>query len=335
MSEKVEKKRLSILRMLGEINRPTSSQKITEYLNSRGYDVSERTVRFHLLAMDQEGLTEYVGRHGRRLTELGRQELSRARVYEKVGFLNARIDEMTCLMGFDPETRKGRVIVNTSLLRLEDVEAAAEAIIPVFRAGFSMGNRISLFLPGQKMGEGTVPPGHVAIGTVCSFNMNGVMVRNGIPTQSIFGGLLEILDFQPVRFVEIIKYAGTSIEPLEIFIKSGMTDFTSSLETGSVRAGGNFMEIPSVCREQVIEISGKMETAGLGKVILLGWPGHNLLEIPLNAGRIGGILLGGLNPVAAIAEKGIRVNSRAVCDMVEYRELFHYSDLMKELRKKM
>ena len=335
MSDKVEKKKLSILRILGEINRPTSSHKITEYLNSRGHEVSERTVRFHLLSLDKAGLTEYVGRHGRRLTELGRKELSQARVYEKVGFLNARIDEMTCLMGFDPKTKKGKLIVNTSLMKLADFEEAVDALIPIFKTGFCMGELVTLFTPGELMGGEIIPEDSIGLGTVCSFNINGVMVRNGIPTQSLFGGLMEIVNRRPIRFLEIIKYDGTSIEPLEIFIKSGMLDFSKAASEGAGRIGGNFMEVPSICREQVLEISMEMEKSGLGKVFALGWPGHSLLEIPLNSGRIGGILLGGLNPVAAIEARGISVASHAVCDLVEYNSLFHYSDLMDQFRKKL
>ncbi|MBI9102305.1 MAG: DUF128 domain-containing protein [Spirochaetales bacterium] len=335
MSDKVEKKKLSILRILGEINRPTSSHKITEYLNSRGYEVSERTVRFHLLSMDKEGLTEYVGRHGRRLTELGRKELSQARVFEKVGFLNSRIDEMTCLMNFDPATKKGRLIVNTSLMKIADIDEACEALTPIFDAGFCMGELVTLFTPGMVMGGEVVPEDSIGLGTICSFNLNGIMVRNGIPVQSLFGGLIEIHDSQLVRFLEIIKYAGTSIEPLEIFIKSGMLDFSEAAENGNARVGGNFMEIPSICRERVLEISNEMEAAGLGKVYALGWPGHSLLEIPLNSGRIGGILLGGLNPLAEVAGRGISVVSHAVCDLVEYNSLFHYSDFMNQVHKKL
>lgn len=333
MSEKIEKNRLAILRTLGEFNVPTSSQKITEYLNGQGHSFTERTVRFHLLALDKEGLTVYVGRQGRRLTETGRQELAKARVYEKVGFLNARIDEMTCLMSFDPARRAGRVIINLSVMKIEDFERACRAMEPVFEAGFSMGSLVCLFGPGEKAGGGVVPRDHLAIGTVSFFNMNGVMVRDGIPTYSVFGGLLEIMEHRPQRFVEIIKYAGTSIEPLEIFIKSGMTDLTGAAG-GNVRAGGNFMELPSVCREAALEISGKMDAAGLGRILLLGWPGQNLLEIPLNAGRIGCVLLGGLNPIAAAAEKGVPVNSRAAGDLVDYGALFPYRELPEQFRRK-
>lgn len=333
MKDKIEKKRLSILRILAENNHPVSSQKITEYLASRGYELSERTVRFHLLAMDREGLTEYVGRQGRQITDLGRDELSQARVYEKVGFLNARIDEMTCLMDFDVRELKGKVIVNTSIIRMEDVEEVAAVMEPVFQAGFCMGDRVYLMGPGEGSGLGEIPAGHVGICTVCSFNANGILVQNGVPMQSQFGGLMEIQDSKPLRFIEVIKYAGTSIEPLEIFIKSRMTDFSGALEHGNGRIGGNFFEVPSICRDKVLELSDLMESAGLGRIAALGWPGHSLLEIPMNAGRIGGILIGGLNPFGAVVERNIPVESQTVSTLISYRDLFHYSHLVSRFGK--
>ncbi len=68
---------------------------ITEELNRMGNEISERTVRFHLLEMDREGLTRSAGKLGRVITERGLEELSIARIYDKVGFLTARIDDIT------------------------------------------------------------------------------------------------------------------------------------------------------------------------------------------------------------------------------------------------
>jgi len=334
MKDKIEKKRLSILRILAENNHPISSQKITEYLTSRGYELSERTVRFYLLAMDREGLTKYVGRQGRQITDFGRSELSLSRVFEKVGFLNARIDEMTCLSNFDIKTRKGNVIVNTSVVAISDFEAAVEAMIPAFEAGFSMGDRVTILESGERSGLVDIPEDHVGICTVCSFNANGIFVQNGVPVQSQFGGLIEFRNSQPMRFLEVIKYAGTSIEPLEIFIKSKMTDFSGALDGGIGRIGGNFFEVPAICRDQVSDLSDQMEAAGLGRIAALGWPGHSLMEIPMNAGRIGGVLIGGLNPVGAVEERDIPIHSRTVSTLVSYRDLFHYSYLISEFRKR-
>jgi len=53
MIEKMEKKKLAILRILREAEKPVGSSDITEQLQVMGYEVSERTVRFYLLGMDR------------------------------------------------------------------------------------------------------------------------------------------------------------------------------------------------------------------------------------------------------------------------------------------
>ena len=104
MVERIERKRLTILKILQVSGKPMGSLQIAQQLRNRGYEISERTVRFHLQALDQRGFTENMGIHGRRVTEVGKAELARARVFEKVGFLNAQIDQMTYRMRFDPDT---------------------------------------------------------------------------------------------------------------------------------------------------------------------------------------------------------------------------------------
>jgi len=90
MSDKVEKKRLAILKILHEDSRPHGSQELASRLIAAGHELSQRTVRFHLQALDADGLTENLGKQGRRITELGARELSSARAFEKVGYLARR-----------------------------------------------------------------------------------------------------------------------------------------------------------------------------------------------------------------------------------------------------
>ena len=47
-----------------------------------------------------------------------------------------------------------------------------------------------------------------------SITLNGVLLKHGIPTTSSFGGLLELREGRAIRFVEMIHYDGTSIDPL-------------------------------------------------------------------------------------------------------------------------
>ena len=143
MSEKTEKKRLVILRVLQEADKPISSSRITNRLSALGHDASERTVRLYLQNMDKEGLTQNLGKKGRLITQRGLDELSSARIIEKVGFLAAKIDQMTYRMKFDLSTKKGTVVINVSVVEKAKLKSAAMHIKKVFQAGYSMGRLLA------------------------------------------------------------------------------------------------------------------------------------------------------------------------------------------------
>ncbi|MFC1584853.1 DUF128 domain-containing protein [Fibrobacterota bacterium] len=325
--ERTEKKRLAILRIIQAANGPISSQKITEQLVNMAYNISERTVRFHLLDMDREGLTEYVGRHGRKITEKGGLELANARVFEKVGFLAAKIDQMTYSMDFNLSKKEGTVVVNISLIGKNQLKKAIPLISRVFETGFAMGKLVTLFNEGEQIGDVIIPDGFVGIGTVCSISLNGVLLQQGVPIVTRFGGLLEIQNRKPARFVEIISYDGTSLDPLEIFIKGEMTDTMGVVESGNGRIGASFREIPVVSRTQVVQIGRRLHEIGLGGFLEIGWPGQPIFEVPINEGRIGAVVAGGLNPSAGLRESGMNVNSRALSGLIDFHKLYHYREL--------
>jgi HTH-type transcriptional regulator, global nitrogen regulator NrpRI len=331
--EKVEKRWLAILRILQEAGDAVGSSKIADQLKGMGFDASERTIRYHLKGMDADGLTANLGKRGREITDLGRRELGSARAIEKVGFLAAKIDRMTYRMDFDLKKRAGTVVINVSLIKTVQLRAAAPLMAEVFKAGYSMGNRIGLFGTGEKIGEITVPEGMTGIGTVCSITLNGVLLAHGVPTFSRFGGLLELVNHKPTRFVEIINYEGTSLDPLEIFIRSGMTDYRGATSSGTGRIGVGFREVPTEARDRVIALAAELEKVGLGGFLTIGWPGQALLEIPVSEGRVGVIVIGGLNPTAILEESHIRVQSRALAALAPYEVLFPYHQLDERIER--
>lgn len=331
MQDRIERKRLAILKLLADDSDTLGSSAITEQLEAQGYDISERTVRFHLLALDRDGFTQYIGKKGRRITEKGRLELSKARVYEKVGFLTAKIDQLTYQMTFNRRRREGTVVVNVSLLETRFLGRACPLMRRVFDSGYSMGTLMTVFAPGEKAGELAIPEGYVGIGTVCSVTLNGLLLAEGIPTTSRFGGLLELHRGKPVRFVAIINYDGTSLDPLEIFIKSGMTDYTGATESGDGLIGAGFREMPAASRDRVLLLAEELRGVGLAGFMSIGWPGQLLVGIPVNEGTIGAVVIGGLNPVAILEEHGLGVHSRALSGLVDYGRLFPYHEMEKHL----
>jgi hypothetical protein len=86
-----------------------------------------------------------------------------------------------------------------------------------------------------------------------------------------------------------------------------MTDYKGAVETGDGLVGASFREVPGNARDRVLAIARGMEEAGLGVVIDVGWPGRPLFDIPVSMGRLGVVVMGGLNPVAILEETGMRV----------------------------
>ncbi len=332
MKEKREKKRLAILRVLQGASKPLSSFKINEQLEAMGHEMSERTVRLYLLEMDKQGLTENFGNLGRKITDRGFKELSQARAFEKVGYLAAKIDELTYNMTFNLVEKKGTVVINTSLIERDQLERSAKLMTRVFEAGYAMGHLLTLFAPGERVGEMVIPEDFVGIGTICSITLNGVLLAHGIPTISRFGGLLELIDRKPTRFVELIHYEGTTLDPLEVFIRSGMTDYSGATTKGDGRIGASFREFPAGSRDRVIELAHQVEKIGLGGFLTIGWPGQPLLEIPVSEGRLGAIVIGGLNPVAILEEHDIKVHSRALAALAEFQIFFPFQELVPRIR---
>ena len=92
--------------------------------------------------------------------------------------------------------------------------------------------------------------------------MDGVFQRKGIPVKMAFGGRLEIEQGIPKRFRDLIGYRGSTIDPLELFISSGLTSIAGFARSKSGIALANVREVPSAAKEQVEETIRLMNSCG-------------------------------------------------------------------------
>ena len=326
MTQQSKSIKLAILKVLQDMNSPAGAARIVQHLSARGANLQPRTIRFYLLQMDREGLTKSVSRRlGRELTAKGRDELAHANIIEKVGFIASRIDELGYRMTFRISAGAGSIITNISAIERGYLVRALEYMHPVFSRKLGMGSRLAVAKEGGQLAGVKVPKGMVLLGTVCSVTMNGILLAERIPVTSRFGGLVEIRDGKPVRFVELIAYNGTTVDPLEFFINAGMTRVRECAKTGSGVVGASFREVPSVAMDDVRRISKEMEKYGLGGILALGQPNQPLLDIPVGEGRCGMIVLGGMNPIAALREAGARITIQSLAGLEDSRsfEVFH------------
>lgn len=322
----MNKTMLAILKVLDKQSGIIGSREISRELKFYGIDLTERTVRYHLRILDERGYTEIFGREGRKITAKGKNELKNSLVSSKVGFVISQIEALSYQTTLNLDSLEGDVILNISFFPEEHLNNALNIIKPVFLSPYIMSDRLILARGGEMIGDMLVPKGQIGIGTVCSVTINGIYLKSGIPVTSRFGGVLEIENGKPKRFIALIGYEGTSLDPLEIFISSKMTDVLGAVKKRSGRILASFREIPVVCIDEAKALAKKMSDKGIKGILMIGSPNKPLLEIDVGIDKVGMIVVGGLNPVAAIHESNITTESKAMSTLYEYSKLAKYRE---------
>ncbi|MFC2034170.1 DUF128 domain-containing protein [Chloroflexota bacterium] len=328
VTQGVERKVISILTVLKDAQGPLGARVIAQRLKNHGVELGERAVRYHLKLMDERGLTKLVGRRdGRTLTKQGSEEITSALVSDKVGFAISRIELLAFRTDFNLEQKVGLIPVNISLFPKKKFSKALQVMKPTFKNGLHVSKLVSMAQEGERLGEFIVPKGKIGLATVCSILINGVLLKAGVPINSRFGGIIQIRDYQPIRFVELIHYAGSSMDPSEIFIRAKMTSVVKVAQKGNGNILANFREIPSLCRQTAEEVITKLKEAEIEGLLIMGNTSEPVCEMPVEQNRIGMILIGGLNPIAAAEEAGIDVENHAMSTIMEYNNLIKVEEL--------
>ncbi len=218
-----ERKVIAILKVLSESLEPLGSITIARELERYGIFLSERAVRYHLRITDERGYTQAMGRDGRMLTPKGVEELRMALAPDQVGIILDKLELLAFRTTFDLTKKTGLVPINTSLIDADKFDQALEIMKGVFKSKLAVSHLVATAHEGEKIGSVVIPPGKIGLATVCSVVINGVLLKAGIPIESRFGGVLEIRDAKPSRFVALISYAGTSLDPSEQYIRAKMT----------------------------------------------------------------------------------------------------------------
>ena len=320
-----------ILKVLLRIDRPAGASQIGELLRGWGVDLSERSIRLYLLQLDRSGFTRLQSRRaGRLLTASGRTEAEQGDVIQRIGFISSQIDELNYRMEFNLRGGMGTLVVNTTLLAAKDEMAALDVVRPVFAARLGMGSRLLILRAGavhDAARKAVVPRGRIALVTICSVSLNGIMLKEGVPVTSRYGGLLEFRNRLPTRFVELLEYRGTTQDPLELFIRAKMTSVRACVETGTGLIGASFREFPSVALPAVLKVRDQLRLLGLDGILAVGVPNQPLYGIPVGEGRTGLVVLGGLNPAAALVESGLDGENRSLAGLLEYRQFPEFRHL--------
>ena len=132
---------------------------------------------------------------------------------------------------------------------------------------------------------------------------------------------------KPWRFSDLIQYSGSSLDPSEIFIAGRMTSIGQAVVKGDGKILANFREIPAIALGLAETIIANLKQAGINGPLMLGESSKPVCQVPVGLNKVGVVLAGGLNPVAAAVEAGCTVDNKAMSRLMEFSELVPFETL--------
>ena len=110
-------------------------------------------------------------------------------------------------------------------------------------------------------------------------------------------------------FVEMISYDGSSIDPHKIFIFKNLTSISKRQNPKKILA--SIKEVPYIARPECEEILDKINENGF-PIFKVGKPRELVYNAKVDNYNFGIVTGSGLNSIAAIKEKGIAIEAKAV-----------------------
>jgi repressor of nif and glnA expression len=310
---RTERKYVEILRILKEHQDPIGAKRLSELMAERGFVLSDRAVQYYLSYLDTMGFTEKIGNQGRILTRAGLDETDNALVDDRIGFIISKLERLAYRSTFDPATGTGDVAYNLSIVPLESFEKVKSAFDEVMKTGCGFFNSYRIIDRDPR-----VPSGSVGFISLCSITMDGVFQRNGIPVKMAYGGRLEIEQGKPKEFKDLIGYRGTTIDPLELFISSGLTSISRYTRTNSGIALANVREVPCAAKKEVEEKIRLMNECGFVFPITMG---NQVFNLPVNPFRLSIVAFSGMNYIGNTVEHGIEITTEIGAGNIQFSKV--------------
>ena len=301
------RKEIEMLRILSEFDVPVGSTLLKRELRKRGFLLSERTVRYHLQLLEAKGFVLGHDRRGRTITQHGLEELSRSLATQRLGFTTTRFMSLAYSATYDPTVDSGTVVANVSLLDTSLQDKTVGTMKALQSMNLLSAPYIKVLNENEEYCDISVPKGNFALFTVCNLTLDSILIHSGIPLFFKYGGLVQVVNRKPIRFVELISYEGTTIPPLDVFVYRKMTSISRILKTGSGMLLATLREIPSEARDKTVNILENQQKKGWGGVLVLGEPNEPVLGVPVGMDRFGICMVGGIVPGAAMVEEGEQV----------------------------
>lgn len=233
------------------------------------------------------------------------------KTHSQIPFLLSKSWNLIEKIDFDIEKHQGNILSNISYLDRNQIDEALEIMEETYNMNPKFMNSYYKLVkhPNNK--------NKVGIATICSLSVDGILINSGIMSNPKYGGLLELTD-RPI-FVDLISYNGSSIDPHRIFISKDMTS-VSNQNTDPSKILASVKEIPYIARDHSIYILDKLKNIGFS-VYKIGNPRELIYNAKVNNYNFGVVTGSGLNLIAAIKEKGIDIEVKAMANLLPFEEM--------------
>jgi repressor of nif and glnA expression len=318
MPDETDRKMIEILRILADQDKVLGAKTIAEELKRKGYNLGERAVRYHMRILDEKGFTERIGYAGREITEKGLKELEKGLIYDQVDFAFSKFEGMIYKTSLNPREGKGAVIVNTSSFIYD------QKVIDIIKEVFSRGIAVSPHVKFHDDNLDEEQPPHdreIRLDTVCGTTIDGMLLNEGIPVIPQYGGLVNIEDYVPTRFTELIAYKETSMTPIEAFTAREITSVLNVAREGNGLIPANFRIIPAAARDKAVNLFKQLQKIGISGLLKIGESGKPVLGVPVEDDMIGIAITGGIAPLCAAREAGCSVNIKLAENTIDFKEM--------------
>ncbi len=240
---------------------------------------------------------------------------------DRLTSLPARIETVAYQTSFDLTRQSGTIPVSVSVFPADRFRQALDIMRRVFKSSLCFSDLVAVAKQGARLGGIVVPKAMVGLATVSSILVKAVLLKAGIPMVAKFEGILQIKNRRPARFVDLIEYTGSSLDPAEIFIAGKMTRVSPAVKKGNGSVLASFWELPGLARPEVELAIDRLKSWGVKGLVVLGRVSEPVCEMPVMAYRIGVILPDGLNPVAAAVESGIEAVNHPMSGLINVSRL--------------
>jgi repressor of nif and glnA expression len=317
----------NILKVLANSDMPLGAKTITEKLEERGITVKKDTVQHYLRVLDDMGLTIKIGLAGRVISSMGMEELRKGMLKERIGSFIEQREEYAYQADFDPKSGEGFVSLNLGIVDESELDKSLKLIRECVDAGLAMSPLIKIY-DNTRTNKIRIPEGKVGIGLVSTSVVDAAFITSKIYPSPTFAGVLQYMNREPVRFIHAISYVGSTLDPIDLFIKSGFCSVKSVVKRGYGTIPADVREIPAVMRKRAIETVENLIKSRIGGVICVGEANAPTLGVPVNNYRVGVVVIAGSTPLAYLKENGIDAEIRILAAFEKYDNLEHIDNVI-------